>query len=211
MRRAQYAEYRARIAALNAQYAGKLEILCGIEQDGFSDEPTDGFDYVIGSLHYLSIGGEFVEVDGSADILRAAAAQRFGGDILSLAECYYETLAECILPMQPDIIGHFDLISKFNEGDALFPSSDARYRAAWQAAADALLTLGVPFEVNTGAMSRGYRLSPYPSGEIITYLADKGGKFLLSSDSHSAGTVGYAFGEARALVPAGALLDGLQI
>lgn len=193
MRRENYPEYRARIRALKEAYAGKMAIFCGIEQDGFSAEPTDGFDYVIGSLHYMKIAGEYVEVDGSADILRAAAEKHFCGDILSVTECYYETLIERILPMKPDIIGHFDLITKFNEGNALFPESDQRYRNAWKNAADALLTLGVPFEINTGAISRGYRTAPYPSEEIISYLAEKGGKCILSSDSHSAVTLGYAF------------------
>ena len=193
MPRERYAEYRARIAALKVTYAGKMDIFCGVEQDGFSAEPTDGFDYVIGSLHYMHIGGAYIEVDGSAEILKAAAERYFGGDILSVAECYYETLAERVLPMQPDIIGHFDLISKFNEGNALFPESDERYRKAWQTAADALLGLGVPFEINTGAISRGYRTEPYPSAEICSYLAERGGEFLLSSDSHSADTTGYRF------------------
>ena len=193
MRRERYAEYRARIGALKAEYAGKMEIFCGIEQDGFSAEPAEGFDYVIGSLHYLRIGGEYVEVDGSAEILRAAAERHFGGDILSVAECYYETLAAQIGAMQPDIIGHFDLITKFNEGNALFSETDGRYRRAWQAAADALLKLGVPFEVNTGAISRGYRTAPYPGPEIAAYLTEKGGKLLLSSDSHHKDTLGYEF------------------
>ena len=209
MRRESCPEYRARIAALKEAYAGKMEILCGVEQDGFSEEPTDGFDFVIGSLHYLHIGGEYVEVDWSADILKAAAETHFGGDILSVTECYYETLTERILPMKPDLIGHFDLIAKFNEGDALFPSSDGRYREAWHSAADALLTLNVPFEVNTGAISRGYRTEPYPSREIIAYLAKKGGKFILSSDSHSADTIGYGFAAARRLVPENSLLQSL--
>ncbi len=211
MHRAKYPEYRARIQALKEAYAGKLTIFCGIEQDGFSEEPTDEFDYVIGSLHYLRIGGETVEVDGSADILKAAAEQHFGGDILCVTECYYETLAERIPRTKPDLIGHFDLISKFNEGDTLFPSSDERYRKAWQAAADALLALHVPFEVNTGAMSRGYRTKPYPSAEMLRYLAERGGKFLLSSDSHSAGTLGFAFEAVRGLVPEGSLLEALPL
>ena len=196
-----YAEYRARIAALKAQYAGKLEIFCGVEQDGFSDTPTDGFDYVIGSLHYLRVGGEYIEVDGSAEILQAAAETHFGGDILSIAECYYDTLAERIPALRPTFIGHFDLISKFNEADALFPSDSERYRRAWQRAADRLLTLGVPFEVNTGAISRGYRSAPYPGAEILGYLAEHGARFLLSSDAHGAAALGYAFGEICGMIP----------
>ena len=211
MPRERYAEYRTRINTLKERYAGKLTIFCGVEQDGFSEEPTDGFDYVIGSLHYMKLDGEYIEVDGSADILKAAAEQHFGGDLLSVTECYYETLAERIPRTKPDLIGHFDLISKFNEGGALFPSSDERYRKAWQAAADALLALHVPFEVNTGAMSRGYRTKPYPSAEMLRYLAEKGGKFLLSSDSHSAGTLGFAFEDVRGLAPEGALLEALPL
>ena len=34
-----------------------MEIHCGIEQDLFSQEPTDGYDYVIGSVHYLYAAG----------------------------------------------------------------------------------------------------------------------------------------------------------
>lgn len=209
MRRERYPEYRARVAALKAEYAGRMEVFCGIEQDGFSEDATDGFDYVIGSLHYMRIHGEFVEVDGSAAILKAAAEKYYHGDILSVAECYYETLVERILPIKPDIIGHFDLITKFNEGNALFPSSNERYRKAWKAAADALLTLHVPFEVNTGAISRGYRTESYPSAEIVSYLAEKGGTFLLSSDSHGKDTVGYGFLSAQKLVPENRLQSGL--
>ena len=57
MPRDRYPEYRARIQVLKEAYAGKLSIFCGVEQDGFSAESTDGFDYVIGSLHYMCIHG----------------------------------------------------------------------------------------------------------------------------------------------------------
>ena len=45
--------YVAEISALKEKYKGKIEVLCGIEQDYFSDEPTDMFDYSIGSGSYL--------------------------------------------------------------------------------------------------------------------------------------------------------------
>jgi histidinol-phosphatase (PHP family) len=49
------------------------------------------------------------------------------------------------------------------------------------------------FEINTGAISRGYRATPYPSAEIIAYLKQRGAILLLSSDSHSKETLAFQF------------------
>ena len=102
-----------------------------------------------------------------------------GGGINSLED--FDRVLKC----GADIIGHFDLISKFNEAGALFDEADPRYIAASRAAADALLKTGKPFEINTGAISRGYRTAPYPSKALRDYIRQKGGSFLLSSDSHA--------------------------
>ena len=56
------------------------------------------------------------------------------------------------------------------------------------------------FEINTGAISRGYRTVPYPSADQIAYIRSKGGVLILSSDSHAAGTICYDFEEFADLV-----------
>ena len=184
--------YRAEISALKKKYAGQIEILLGIEQDLYSGEPTDGYDYVIGSVHYIRCGESFIPVDATPEALTDAVRRYFGGDIYALAEAYYEAVA-CLAELRPDIIGHFDLISKFNEGGRLFDESHPRYTAAWQQAAERLLQAGIPFEINTGAMSRGYRTAPYPAAPIRAWLADRGARFLWSSDSHRAETLCFGF------------------
>lgn len=193
-------EYISEITSLKREYAGRLKILCGVEQDIYSAAPTDGFDYVIGSVHYLLLGGEYIPVDESADILKCAAKKYFGGDMISLCEEYYRTVSRVAAVTHADIIGHFDLISKFNENGALFDERDARYVRAWRGAADALLPCRVPFELNTGAVSRGYRSRPYPAAEIIEYIRQGGGSFILSSDSHRKETLCFGFTEYEKLI-----------
>lgn len=194
-------EYRNEVQHLAEKYRGSMEILCGIEQDCLAGKPAEAWDYVIGSVHYIRCGDEYVPIDETAEILTDAAGRYFGGDIYGLIGRYYETAAAVCEATGADIIGHFDLISKFNRGGeggksgALFDEGDPRYVESWKAAADRLIEADVPFEINTGAMSRGYRQEPYPSEPIREYIARRGGSFILSSDSHGTGTLCYRFDE----------------
>ena len=97
-----------------------------------------------------------------------------------------------------DIVGHFDLIRKFNRDGALFDEHHPRYTAARDRAIQALCSRGALFEINTGAISRGYRTVPYPNREMIDYIRQRGGSFLLSSDSHRADTLCYDFSRLQA-------------
>ena len=184
-------EYIATIKALKEEYKGKIEILCGVEQDLFSGNPEGDFDYVIGSAHYVKKGDELLVVDITKEIFLKNVQDYFDGDVYAFCEGYFEGLAQVVEQTGADIIGHFDLISKYNEGDAVFDSSHPRYVAAWQKAADRLIKTGKPFEINTGAISRGYRTTPYPAKDMIEYITSKGGRFIMNSDSHSADTIGF--------------------
>ena len=184
---------------LRVKYFDKIHVLCGVEQDYYSSSPTDDFDYVIGSVHYVQVEDEYIPVDESAQILKNAAEKHFNGDIYALCELYFQTVADVVKKTDCDIIGHFDLISKFVEKEPLFDVNHPRYIAAWQAAADELVKYDVPFEINTGAISRGYRTQPYPSADMITYIRNRGGRFILSSDAHSKENVAYRFEEYEAL------------
>jgi len=185
--------YRAEIARLRQKYAGQIAVYCGVEQDLLSDAPTAGYDYVIGSVHYLSVDGDYLPVDESAADLLAGARQHFGGDLYALIEAYYRAVAGVAEATGCGIIGHFDLITKFNEGGALFDESHPRYVRAWQAAADALLPCGALFEINTGAIARAKRSVPYPAAPILDYLIARGARFLLSGDAHAGAGLAYGF------------------
>ena len=193
-------EYINTILSLKENYKGKIEILCGIEQDYFSGKPNFGFDFVIGSVHYFKLGNEYVPVDSNADILKAAAEKYFGGDIYALCEEYFSLVGEVAEKTNATIIGHFDLITKFNEKTPLIDTNEPRYIAAWKGAVDKLIPYSIPFEINTGAISRGYRTTPYPADDILNYIKEKGGKLILSSDSHRADTLGFKFSSFSSLL-----------
>ncbi len=181
--------YKQEINALKEKYKDKIKVLCGIEQDYYSEEPTDDYDYVIGSVHYVKIEDEFIPIDANREALVAAAQKYFDGDLISLAEEYFKTVSQIVEKTNCDIIGHFDLIRKFNEGNKLFDENSPRYRKAATDTAKALLKFGRKFEINTGAISRGYRTTPYPSKEILELILNNNGKVVFSSDSHRKDTL----------------------
>ena len=90
-------------------------------------------------------------------------------------------------------IGHFDLVTKFNEGNRYFDPMDKRYRNAALEAMDALIETGKPFEINTGGMYRGFRTEAYPSIQLLKDLKERKGEILLSSDSHDGSSIGFQF------------------
>lgn len=192
MAKAAKVDYIQTVSALKSKYADKIAVFCGIEQDYYSTESTDGYDYVIGSVHYVKVGDTYLAVDESKTAFTDAVERYFDGDTLRFAEVYFATVAKVAERTGADMIGHFDLIAKFNDS-GLFDTSAPRYIRAWQAAADALLAAGIPFEINTGAISRGYTKHPYPAREIIDYLKARGAKFILSGDAHTAAGIGYQF------------------
>ncbi len=190
--------YRAEIAALKEKYKDQITVLCGIEQDYFSHLPTTEYDYVIGSVHEILVNGKYFAVDAKPEKLKSCIDTEYGGDIYAMCEDYYALVGDIVNRTHCQIVGHFDLVTKFIEKGLPFDTSHPRYVKAWKAAADQLLAAGVLFEVNTGAISRGWRTAPYPATDILEYLVDNGGKAILTSDSHHADNVAYVFDRAYA-------------
>ncbi len=190
-------QYLSQIRKLKTEYAGKMQIFAGLEADLFSEYDRNKFDYIIGSVHYIKTDAGYFDADNTPLILRETADKYFGGDMLSLCERYYEQVS---LLKDVDIIGHFDVITKFCEQHCLFDPDCSRYRAAAFAALDVLISRDPVFEVNTGAMARGTKSQPYPSRFILKRIFERGGRVIFSSDAHSTQTILSHFDSARLLL-----------
>ena len=186
-------KYEAELDSLKEEYADKIKIFAGIEQDYFSEMTTENYDYVIGSVHYTYKDGKYLSVDETPELFETAVRDCYDNDVYGFIEDYYRLVADVVRKTEADIIGHFDLITKFNDGEKYFSENHPRYVAAVDEAIKKLIATGKLFEINTGAMARGYKKVPYPSDVIIKRIAEAGGKFILSSDAHSKENLDYGF------------------
>ncbi len=177
--------YKKEINALKEKYKDKIKILLGIECDYHSDDPLKDYDYVLGSVHYILKDEEYLCIDYSRDKQIEAVNKHYNGDFYAYIEDYYKTVADLYNKTKCDIIGHFDLITKYNGDGRLFDTNHPRYIAAWKAAADAILKTPAVVEINTGGIARGHVKTPYPSKEIIEYFKTNGKKLIFSSDCHN--------------------------
>jgi len=177
--------YKAEIARLKEKYKNGINLFLGTEAD-YTSPIAKGYDYVIGSVHFFELDGEFVDVDHTAEKQIDAANRYFGGDMIELACNYYGIMGKMADKFKFDIVGHFDLVTKFNEGGKLFDESDKRYIRAAENALEKLVPTGAAFEINTGAISRGYRTEAYPNDYFLNLIREMGGSVTYSSDAHDA-------------------------
>ncbi|MDO4267271.1 MAG: histidinol-phosphatase [Eubacteriales bacterium] len=189
--------YKRELEALREEYAGRMNIYIGIELDCLG--PVQQAEYAIGSTHCVEKNGEFISVDNTEELLVRDVERLWGGDWYALARDYFETEATVWDRTHCDWVGHFDLMAKFNEGGKHFDETKDDYIEPALAAMRRLNDAGLPFEINTGAMSRGYRSIPYPSRLLLRELKLMGGRIIFNSDSHSDRNICYGFDQAGRL------------
>ena len=185
--------YIDEINSLKEKYDDTIEVYLGLEQDYYTEFVPDGLDYKIGTLHYTFVGAELTSVDAGASHQKLLIERLFGGDAYAFAEDYYNVFSNIAKKTNADIIGHFDLVAKYNLDGCIFDETNPRYLDSAISAMDEILKDCNLFEVNTGAMYRLGKPYPYPAPHLLKHLKNRGGEVILSSDSHDADSLGYIF------------------
>jgi histidinol-phosphatase (PHP family) len=175
----------------------KLGIECdfvpGAEDRTASLLEARGFDYVVGSVHFVGEGNAAVDHEGW-DIWE-------GSDPDEVWRRYFEALAECARSSIFDILAHPDLVKVWGRARPL-PERDLRH--FYEPAVEAIAESGIAVEVSTAGLRKPVG-ELYPARPFAEMCVEAGAAFALSSDAHHPGQVG--FGYERAVE----FLDGLGV
>ena len=194
--------YAAEIRALAAEFAGRIRVRLGVEADyvpGGANPDRKTYaaiapEYVIGSIHFVvAPDGARVPVDHTPELLAAGLRDHFGGDVKAYIRTYFAQQRDMVGKFDFDVVGHLDLVRKFNVRHPYFDESADWYRDELVKTADAVAASGKIAEVNTGAIARGWLDDAYPSPAFRALLRERGVRFVLSADAHAAEAVDCAF------------------
>ena len=184
-----FERYRLTAIELRDAYADRLEIFVGFETERLppgawrqrmSELRASGFDYIVGSVHDFE--GRWLDV--SPEETRRAAEAAGGHEPLQLA--YFDAVADLVTALRPEVVGHLDLVRKFEPPGFAF-SAKVMQRAEQLLAV--IRDAGGVLDVNCGGWRRGYG-PVYPLPEILQLARRMGLGVTLGDDSHSVATVG---------------------
>ena len=190
--------YRLEILRLRELYKKEIEIYLGVEEDSHFLQKREDFDYIIGSCHYIESRNGLFPFDSNYETYFLGALAELDDDPIRLATVYYNHFCTYILSRRPDVIGHFDLPTKFDEKYINRFLLSPTYWSIAEKATRTALQSGSFFEVNTGLMARGFRTMPCPHERLLHLICKGGGEVVLSADAHATNTLDFAFEETRA-------------
>lgn len=184
------AEYRAELMRLREKYAGKIDILFGVElglMDYLAPRLRDylakwDFDFVIGSSHL--VGGidpyepEYFSTNGDYNgILR-----------------YFESILANIRAFDGfDVYGHLDYVVRYSSSKSYKP---ADYRELVDEILKTLVSMGKGIELNTAGLAYGLGWA-HPHPELLRRYRELGGEIItVGSDGHDAKHYAWEFSRA---------------
>ena len=198
-------DYKCEICRLKALYKGQIDVYLGVELDPYSVGVMDmsGYDFRIASVHYATVQGEKICYDYSVAHSEDAIKRLCRGSGLEYARHYFDEMARMPEKLSADFVGHFDILTKYEEkAPHLFDTGATEYRKMALEALDAVREKFEFFEVNAGSIGRGYKKTPYPAPFILERMREIGCKMLITTDCHNKNLLTVGFDESVELLRA---------
>jgi histidinol-phosphatase (PHP family) len=203
--------YLQEVRHLKEKYASEIELYCGLEIDYFVDRHDISelgkavlpkLDYVIMSIHTLgnTVGDDVNYIDESPTDFARGIDRYYQGDTRTFVEAYFQGIAEMVTKFAPDILGHIDLIKKFNQQNRFFDEQEIWYQEAVKHCLDQIATTKTRMEINTGANLRIPGVGRYPSDWMIPEMQKRNIPVTFGGDSHSIEGITFEYGEAEAFI-----------
>ncbi len=190
--------YITEIKNLKEKYKNDIQIYIGIEEDAFAPIDRNKFEYIIGSYHFIKKDGKYYPIDITPDDFKQCVAAC--GGALQFAEEYYKGFCDYINWRKPDIIGHFDLITKYEEKHTDYFLNNKDYFEIALKYTNVAIKSNCIFEVNSGAIARGYRTTPYPAQNLLYELKKADAKITVTSDCHDRFKLDCNFAESKKML-----------
>jgi len=179
---------------------GETDLRLGVEADfvpGREDRTASlleayPFDYVVGSVHFLS--------DGAVDHPDYDVWER-SSSAEAVWRGYFETLGEAARSGLFDILAHPDLVKVWGAGR---PRPEGDPRRYYELAMDGIVESQLAIEVSTAGL-RKPAAEIYPAPAFLQMCLEAGCAVALSSDAHRPGQIGDRYEQALEL------LDGLGV
>ena len=174
--------YLAEAADLRLRYAGRIELLVGVEADylagreaAYAELLSDGrLDYALGAVHY---------VDGRHVYDRAR--WRGEGDVDTVYARYLELVRDAAATGLFDVLAHIDAIKAYAPRPPRAPERE------WDVTVEALSAADVAVEINTSGLRKCGE--PFPAWGLIERLSEARVPLTFGSDAHTPDEVHYGY------------------
>lgn len=204
--------YVETIRLLKSEWAGKMDLYCGMEMDyipgiseGFDHKKRAwGLDYLIGSVHLVlnEAGDALWFTDGPSHLIYDDGLKiLFGGDIRKAVGAYFSQILRMLSEERFDIIGHFDKVKMHNK-NRYFTEEETWYRDWILQCLHLIAEKGIILEINTRGIYKKRSESTFPSPWILQEALRLQIPMMLSSDAHQMQEIDAEFNETLSMLKA---------
>ena len=193
----EFESYASAVRELADEFSDRLTILRGFEaeivpeatfqEDMLGHRKRHDFEFMVGSVHYVNE----LSVDGPKEDFERMVESC--GGLEEAAVRYYGNVVRLVEALQPEVVGHLDLIRRNAPPEAVL--NTPRIQVAADQALEAVRAADAILDLNTAGWRKGLG-TPYPEPWLVQRAHTMGIGFCFGDDSHGR-DVGEGIDEAR--------------